>query len=90
LEKALKSLQSRKDSREAKDRAAEVLKERKQGEMEKVRHGKQPFYLKKSEERKLVMEDKYSKLGKKKLEKVLEKKRKKKEGKELRRMPRQR
>jgi ribosomal RNA-processing protein 36 len=90
LEKALKSLQSRKDSREAKDRAAEVLKERKQEEMEKVRHGKQPFYLKKSEERKLVMEDKYSKLGKKKLEKVLEKKRKKKEGKELRRMPRQR
>jgi ribosomal RNA-processing protein 36 len=90
LEKALKSLQSRKDSRMAKDRAAEVLKERKREEMEKVRHGKQPFYLKKSEERKLVMEDKYSKLGKKKLEKVLEKKRKKKEGKELRRMPRQR
>jgi ribosomal RNA-processing protein 36 len=90
LEKALKSLQSRKDSREAKDRAAEVLKERKQEEIEKVRHGKQPFYLKKSEERKLVMEDKYSKLGKKKLEKVLEKKRKKKEGKELRKMPRQR
>jgi hypothetical protein len=38
----------------------------------------------------LVIEDKYSKFGKKKLEKVLEKKRKKKEGKELRRMPRQR
>lgn len=90
LEKALKSLQSRKDSRVAKDRAAEVLRERKREEMEKVKRGKQPFYLKKSEERKLVMEDKYSKLGKKKLEKVLEKKRKKKEGKELRRMPRQR
>jgi hypothetical protein len=42
------------------------------------------------EEKKLVLEDKYSKLGKKRLEKVLEKKRKKKEGKELRRMPRQR
>ena len=38
----------------------------------------------------MVLEDKYSKFGKKKLEKVLEKKRKKKEGKELRRMPRQR
>ena len=36
------------------------------------------------------MEDRYSKLGKKKLDKVLEKKRKKKEGKELRRMPRTR
>jgi ribosomal RNA-processing protein 36 len=90
LEKALKSLQSRKDSRVAKGRAVEVLRERKREEMEKVKRGKQPFYLKKSEERKLVMEDKYSKLGKKKLEKVLEKKRKKKEGKELRRMPRQR
>jgi hypothetical protein len=36
------------------------------------------------------MEEKYSKLGKRRLEKVLEKKRKKKEGKELKRMPRQR
>ena len=70
--------------------------------MEKIKHGKQPFYLKKSmpcvsgrwlivgEKKKLVMEEKYSKLGKRRLEKVLEKKRKKKEGKELKRMPRQR
>jgi hypothetical protein len=36
------------------------------------------------------MEEKYSKLGKRRLEKVLEKKRKKEEGKELKRMPRQR
>lgn len=42
------------------------------------------------EEKKLVLEDKYSRMGKKRLEKVLEKKRKKKEGKELRRMPKQR
>lgn len=103
LTKALQSLQSRKESREAKDRASDVLKAKKRDEREKVKLGKRPFYLKKSnlliwyvrwrvlgEQKKLVMEDKYSKLGKKRLEKVLEKKRKKKEGKELRRMPRQR
>jgi hypothetical protein len=37
-----------------------------------------------------VKEDKYGRMGKRRLEKVLEKKRKKKEGKELRRMPRKR
>ena len=42
------------------------------------------------EQRKLVLEHRYSKLAKKKLEKVLEKKRKRKEGKEMRRMPRPR
>ena len=46
--------------------------------------------MKKKEEKKLVLEERYSGLGKKKLEKVLEKKRKKKEGKEMRKMPRQR
>jgi ribosomal RNA-processing protein 36 len=48
LEKALKSLQSRKDSRIAKDRAQEVLNARKREEKEKVKQGKQPYYLKKS------------------------------------------
>jgi len=42
------------------------------------------------EQKKLVLEDKYGKMGKKRLEKLLERRRKKKEQKELRRMPRQR
>ena len=48
LEKALQSLQSRKESREAKDRAQSVLKDTKRDEREKVKLGKRPFYLKKS------------------------------------------
>ena len=44
----MKSLLSRRDARIAKDRANEVLKKKKQEEMEKIKHGKQPFYLKKS------------------------------------------
>ena len=48
LERTLKSLLSRRDARIAKDRANEVLKKKKQEEMEKIKHGKQPFYLKKS------------------------------------------
>ena len=46
--------------------------------------------LRTGEQKKLVMEDKYGKMGKRRLEKLLERKRKKKEQKELRRMPRQR
>lgn len=42
------------------------------------------------EQKKLVLEDKYGRMGKKRLEKLLERKRKKKEQKELRRMPKQR
>jgi ribosomal RNA-processing protein 36 len=48
LEKTLKSLLSRRDARIAKDRANNVLKKMKDEEMEKIKHGKQPFYLKKS------------------------------------------
>jgi ribosomal RNA-processing protein 36 len=90
LEKTLQSLQSRREAREKKVRAEGVLQERKREEKDKVAKGKRPFYLKRKEERRLVLEERYSGLGKKRLDKVLEKKRKKKEGKEMRKMPRQR
>ena len=48
LEKTLQSLLSRRDARIAKDRANEVLRKKKEEEMEKIKQGKQPFYLKKS------------------------------------------
>jgi len=48
LEKTLQSLQSRRESRAAKEHAKKVLKERKQEERDKVAKGKKPFYLKKS------------------------------------------
>ena len=83
-------MQSRREAREKKVRAEGVLQERKREEKDKVAKGKRPFYLKRNEERRLVLEERYSGLGKKRLDKVLEKKRKKKEGKEMRRMPRQR
>src|SRR5579859_5238156 len=48
LEKTLQSLLSRRDARIAKDRANQVLRKKKEEEMEKIKQGKQPFYLKKS------------------------------------------
>ena len=48
LSKTLQSLQSRKETREAKDRASDLLRSRKKEEAEKVRKGKKPFFLKKS------------------------------------------
>ena len=48
LRKTLQSLQSRKESREVKERAQEVLKALKKDEREKIKHGKRPYYLRKS------------------------------------------
>jgi len=48
LKKTLQSLKSKNERRRAKDRAAEVLREKQREEWEKVKKGKQPFYLKKS------------------------------------------
>jgi len=48
LEKTLQSLQSRREGRAARDRAAEVLRARKREEREQVAQGKKPYYLKKS------------------------------------------
>jgi len=48
LKKTLQSLQSRREGRVSKERAEEVLRQRKKEERDKVAMGKKPFYLKKS------------------------------------------
>lgn len=48
LRVALQSLRERGERRRAKERAEEVLRERAREEREKIKMGKQPFYLKKS------------------------------------------
>ncbi|OAD67881.1 hypothetical protein PHYBLDRAFT_118022, partial [Phycomyces blakesleeanus NRRL 1555(-)] len=64
-----------------------LARERKKVEAELVEQGKTPFYLKRSEKRKLDLVDRYNKLGKKNMDKILEKRRKRNATKDHRRVP---
>ncbi|KAJ0083850.1 hypothetical protein Patl1_31169 [Pistacia atlantica] len=72
----------------AKSNDAAILSEHKKKEREAAKHGKQPFYLKKSEIRKQRLVEKYNKLkASGKLESFIEKKRRKNASKDHKYMP---
>ncbi|XP_031266130.1 ribosomal RNA processing protein 36 homolog [Pistacia vera] len=72
----------------AKSTDAAVLSEHKKKEREAAKHGKRPFYLKKSEIRKQRLVEKYNKLkASGKLESFIEKKRRKNASKDHKYMP---
>jgi len=88
LQNALRSMESRQKAREDKNRADEILREQKAKERELVKNGKKPFFLKKSEQKVLILQDKFNHLqGTSALEKALERRRKKNSSKEKRRLP---
>ncbi|KAG2226779.1 hypothetical protein INT45_005744 [Circinella minor] len=68
-------------------RKQELLRERKKAEAELVKQGKKPYFLKRSEQRKLELMDKYQQLGEKNMDKILAKRRKKNAAKDHRRVP---
>ncbi|KAL0631735.1 rRNA biogenesis protein rrp36 [Maublancomyces gigas] len=87
LKKMVVSMQSKKQQQERKDRTVELVREHKKKEREAIKQGKKPFYLKKAEQKKMLLMDKYSKLNEKQLDKVVEKKRKRKAQKEHKNIP---
>ena len=87
LKKALMSMESRKKAQIRKDKEQEILEKHRKEEKGAVRQGKKPFYLKKAEQKKRVLLDQYGDLKGKQLDRVIERRRKKVEGKEKRRMP---
>ena len=90
LKKELLVMESREKARKDKEIQQAVLREHRRKEKEAVRSGKQPFYLKRGEQKKLALVKKFEGLGEKKVEKIIEKRRKKKAGKERRNMPAER
>lgn len=92
LQRALMSMESRKKSRERKDRERAVIEEHRRREKELVREGKkaQPFYLKKSEQKKQLLLDQFAGLSERQRDKAIEKKRKKIAGKEKKSLPMER
>jgi len=90
LKRELLSMESRKKTKERKDREMEVLQKHRREEKELVRQGKQPFYLKKSEQKERLLREQFDGLKGKGLDRVIERRRKKIEGKEKKKLPWQR
>lgn len=84
------SMESRKKTKDRRDREREVIERHRKEEKELVKQGKQPFYLKKSAQKDQLLREQYAGLKGKGLDRVIERRRKKIEGKEKKRMPWQR
>ncbi|PQE30725.1 rRNA processing protein [Rutstroemia sp. NJR-2017a WRK4] len=87
LKRKLLSMESRKKTDMKKKKEREILDRHRKEEKEKVKAGKTPFYLKKAEQKKRVLLDQYGELKGKQLDRVIERRRKKIEGKEKKNMP---
>lgn len=87
LKRKLLSMESKKKSRESKDRQQAILREHRKKEKEAIEQGKKPFYLKASEQKKLALVDKYNSMKGKDREKLMERRRKKVAGREKKNMP---
>ncbi|RDL35125.1 DUF947-domain-containing protein [Venustampulla echinocandica] len=87
LKRVLLSMESRKKAQLRKDKAKEVLDKHRKEEKEAVRMGKKPFYLKESEQKKRALVEQFGGLKGKQLDRVIERRRKKVEGKEKKNMP---
>jgi ribosomal RNA-processing protein 36 len=87
LKRALSSMESRKKAELRKKKESEILGRHRKEEKELVKQGKNPFYLKKAEQKKRVLLDQFGSLKGKQLDRVIERRRKKVEGKEKKNMP---
>jgi ribosomal RNA-processing protein 36 len=82
LRRQLMSLESKKKAREKRDEELDLLQEHKESEKELVSRGKKPFYLKKSEQKKLVLETQFASMSKKQVDRLIARREKKKASKE--------
>ncbi|KAJ2955257.1 hypothetical protein NQZ79_g8714 [Umbelopsis isabellina] len=82
----LRMVSQRNATKDAKRKQA-LQRERKRTEQDLVKQGKKPFYLKKSDQKKLELIDKFKQLGDKNVDKILEKRRKRNATKEHKKVP---
>jgi len=87
LERAMMSMESRLKAQKRKDRERELLDEHRKQEKELVKQGKQPFYLKKSEQKKALLLDQFSTMKKGQVDHAIERRRKKVASKEKKLLP---
>jgi len=87
LQRAIISMESQMKARARKEREHELLAGHRKKEKELVKQGKQPYYLKKSEQKQKLLIDQFSKMKKGQVDKAIERRRKKVEGKEKKHLP---
>lgn len=87
LKRALASMQGRKQAQQQRDAERAVIEEHRRREKELVQQGKKPFYLKKSEQKKQLLVNRFTGLKGKQVDKVIERRRKKLAARERRDMP---
>jgi len=88
IEQQLQSLKSRLDTMKNRDLEHKILSDHKREQMAKFKEGSQsrPYFLKKSEKRKLIQKARFESMKSGQREKVMERKRKKRLGKEFRQL----
>ncbi|KAL2212023.1 DUF947-domain-containing protein [Sarocladium strictum] len=82
LKRELHSMESRKKTKDRKAEAERVIQEHRKQEKELVAQGKTPFYLKKSEQKKRALTDRFKGMSKGQVDRAIERKRKKTAGRE--------
>ena len=82
LKRQLMSMESKRKARLRKDEGEKLLADHRRSEKEAVAQGKKPFYLKKSEQKKQLLLNRYQGMSKGQVDKAIERKRKKVAGKE--------
>ncbi|KAF2268945.1 DUF947-domain-containing protein [Lojkania enalia] len=90
LRRKLLSMESQKKSQDTKEKQQEIVRDHKKQERELIKQGKKPFYLKKSEQKKLALIDRFQNMKPKQQDKVIERRRKKAAAKERKNMPAER
>ncbi|RCH85393.1 rRNA bioproteinsis protein rrp36 [Rhizopus azygosporus] len=87
LKMMLTKMVSSEKTKEDRKRKQELIRQRKKQEAELVKQGKKPYFLKRSEKRKLELMDRYQRLGDKAVDRILEKRRKKNSSKDKKKLP---
>ena len=87
LKRELRAMEDRERARTRTEEHKAVLRDHRRKEKEQVREGKTPFFLKKGDLKKKTLERRFETMGEKRAEKLMERRRKKKAGKERRSMP---
>ena len=87
LKHALLKMESRKEAHKTKEQLQEVLRKHRKEEKEKIEQGKRPFFLKKADQRKMLLIEKFESMKGKQVDKVIVGRRKKKAAKERKGMP---
>ena len=87
LKRALLSMESRKKAQERKEQEQEVLRRHRKEEKGKIEKGKKPFYLKRGEQKKLALEERFKGLKGQQVDRVIERRRRKMAARERRSMP---